>query len=300
MRLALGPALFYWSAERLLAFYDEIACAPVDVVYLGETVCSRRHSLRLPDWLALAERLAAAGKEVVLSTQVLVESDSDLKTLRRLAENGRYPVEANDHAAVRLLASAAPFVAGAALNVYNPQTLAVLAGLGARRWVAPVELSREALAAMQRELPPDMETEVLAWGRLPLAFSARCFTARHHNLQKDDCRFRCLDDPEGLPLETQEGEALLTLNGVQTLSTRVANLLPMLRELAALGVAVARVSPQLRGTAEVLALARAVLDGEVSPAQARERAAPLLGAAPCDGYWHGGPGMGWSGAQAAV
>lgn len=300
MRLALGPVLYYWRAEQLLAFYDEVAAAPVDVVYLGETVCSRRHSLRLPDWLALADRLAAAGKEVVLSTQALVESESDLKTVRRLAENGRHPVEANDHAAVRLLAGRGPFVAGASLNVYNPQTLAVLAGLGARRWVAPVELSRDALAAMQRELPPGMETEVLACGRLPLAFSARCFTARHHNLQKDDCQFRCLDDPEGLPLETQEGRAFLTLNGVQTLSTRVANLLPMLPELAALGVALARVSPQMRHTAALLALARAVLDGEVSPAECRERAAPLLSAEPCDGYWHGGAGMSWSAAGAAA
>jgi collagenase-like PrtC family protease len=43
-----------------------------------------------------------------------------------------------------------------------------------------------------------METELFGYGRLPLAFSARCFTARHYNLQKDDCQFRCLDHPDGL------------------------------------------------------------------------------------------------------
>jgi collagenase-like PrtC family protease len=44
-----------------------------------------------------------------------------------------------------------------------------------------------------------METEVFAYGRLPLAFSARCFTARHFNLQKDTCEFRCLEFADGMP-----------------------------------------------------------------------------------------------------
>ena len=46
----------------------------------------------------------------------------------------------------------------------------------------------------------DGATEAWAFGRLPLAFSARCFTARHHHLNKDDCGFRCLEDPDGLLL----------------------------------------------------------------------------------------------------
>jgi collagenase-like PrtC family protease len=40
----------------------------VDIVYLGETICSKRNQVRFEDWLAIAERLEAAGKEVVLST----------------------------------------------------------------------------------------------------------------------------------------------------------------------------------------------------------------------------------------
>ena len=83
MKLALGPVLYYWDKDTLLRFYDEIAQTPVDVVYLGETVCSRRHMLRTQDWLDLAESLALAGKEVVLSTQALLESESDLKKIGR-------------------------------------------------------------------------------------------------------------------------------------------------------------------------------------------------------------------------
>ena len=83
MNLSLGPLLYYWSRDDTLAFYDEAARWPVARVYLGESVCSRRHLLRLPDWLQLADTLAAAGKEVVLSSQTLIESESDLKTLRQ-------------------------------------------------------------------------------------------------------------------------------------------------------------------------------------------------------------------------
>jgi hypothetical protein len=50
----------------------------------------------------------------------------------------------------------------------------------------------------QAARPAGMETEVFAYGRLPLAFSARCFTARHFNLQKDDCQFKCIEFPDGL------------------------------------------------------------------------------------------------------
>src|SRR3990167_4935293 len=69
MKLALGPVLYYWDRDTMLGFYDEMAAAPVDIIFLGETVCSRRHLLRLQDYLEIAQRLAAAGKEVVARSQ---------------------------------------------------------------------------------------------------------------------------------------------------------------------------------------------------------------------------------------
>ncbi|HRH73101.1 MAG TPA: U32 family peptidase, partial [Zoogloea sp.] len=131
MKIALGPLLYYWPRQSTLAFYADMADAPVDVVYLGETVCSRRHELRLSDWLEVAEILAATGKEVVLSSQVLVESESDLKTLRRIVANGRFRVEANDMGAVHLLHSGdtpvRDWIAGPTLNIFNPTTLDLFA-----------------------------------------------------------------------------------------------------------------------------------------------------------------------------
>ncbi|MEK7840397.1 MAG: U32 family peptidase, partial [Pseudomonadota bacterium] len=73
--------------------------------------------------------------------------------------------------------------------------------------------------------PAGIETEMLAFGRLPLAFSARCFTARAYNLPKDDCGFRCRDYPEGMPLQTQEQKSFLTVNGIQVQSASVYSLL---------------------------------------------------------------------------
>ena len=288
MKLSLGPLLYYWSREDTLAFYAAVASWPVDIVYLGETVCSRRHLLRLPDWLDLAGRLTEAGKEVVLSTLPLIESESDLKQLRRIAANGRFTVEANDYGAVRLLARAgATFVAGPTLNVYNPDTLALLHELGAVRWVPPVEMGRDMLSAMP--VPADMQTELFAYGRLPLAYSARCFTARHYNLQKDDCQFRCLDHPDGLGLQTREGEDFLTLNGIQTQSGRVLSLAHRLDELE--GVDVLRLSPQSTHMARVVALFRGLLDGDIAVSEVPTRLDRLMPGAPCDGYWLGQAGM---------
>ncbi|HRP96144.1 MAG TPA: U32 family peptidase [Rhodocyclaceae bacterium] len=292
VKLALGPLLYYWSRQATLDFYAAIAESAADIVYVGETVCSRRHELRLDDWLEVADVLAAAGKEVVLSTQSLIESESDLKTLRRIVAQTRYRVEANEMSAVHLLAGAGrdDWIAGPALNVFNPPTLELLAGSGARRWVVAPEMSGAALAELQRGLAEPIETEVLAWGRLPLAHSARCFTARHFNLQKDTCEFRCLGMSDGIVLRTREGESFLTLNGVQTQSARVHNLLadlPAVTEVAD----VLRVSPQGEHTTDVLALFRAALDGTTSPQAAFEQSAAWMVDQPCNGFWHGRPGL---------
>jgi collagenase-like PrtC family protease len=292
MNLSLGPLLYYWPREDTLAFYDEAACWPLARIYLGESVCSRRHLLRLSDWLALAEKLAAAGKEVVLSSQTLIESESDLKTLRRIVSNGSFLVEANDWGAVRLLSEAdLPFVAGPTLNVYNHETLDVLAGLGAGRWLPPVEMSRAALAALLAHAPAGMETEVFAYGKLPLAYSARCFTARHYNLPKDDCQFRCLDHPDGLTLSTREGEAFLTLNGIQTQSAGVYSLIGELPALRDLGVASLRLSPQSHHMGRVVQAFQAALAGEHGQA---EKLARFMPGPAVDGYWHGRAGLEYS------
>lgn len=296
MQLTLGPILFYWSKEEVQSFYQAAANWPVDVVYLGETVCSRRREMKLHDWLDVAAQLDAAGKEVVLSTQTLLESEADLRQLNRLLDaiagsGRRWLVEASDLSAVQgCRERGLPFVGGAALNIYNSRTLQVLARQGLKRWCFPVELSRTTLADMQdfiQAQEPQLQTEVFAFGHLPLAWSARCFTARHHDLPKDRCLFICRNHPAGLTLRSQENQQLFTMNGIQTLSGSCSNLLHQLPEMQALGVSHVRLSPVAEGMAEVVAAFDAARQGQ----QPVRDPLQLLDLDGCNGYWFGLPGM---------
>ena len=291
--LSVGPLPYFWPRERTLAFYEALADAPVNAVYLGETVCAKRRALSPDDWIAVGRELAAAGREVVLSTLTLIEARSELGAVRRLCDNGEFAIEANDYSAVQLCAErGVPFVGGSALNVYNAETLALLVNRGLYRWLPPVECSRESLIALQwewdeLEAGPMPATELFALGRLPLAWSARCFTARAHGRPKDDCGFVCAEHPGGLALETQEGERFLTLNGIQTQSGRPVDLLPHLGGIAELDVALLRVSPMPVDMPALLRECRGVLDGELPGARIAERLAEPT----CDGYWQGRAGM---------
>lgn len=299
MKIALGPPLYYWPRDTVLRYYEAIADTAVDLVYLGETVCSRRHELRLSDWLELAARLRAAGKDVVLSTQVLLESGSEVGTMHRVTTNGEYLVEANDMGAVRQLAGNLPFVAGPHLNLYNLPSLAWMASLGASRWVVPLEMRRTDLLVLQKGKPAGLQTEVFAYGRMPLAFSARCFTARQRNLPKDDCQFSCIEHPDGLTLRTREQQAFLVLNGIQTQSAKVCNLVQEMDDIEALGVDIVRLSPQAQHMPEVIAIFDAVRRRELDGAAALARLLPLMPEQACNGYWHGHPGMDQVAADAA-
>ena len=122
-RLSLGPLQFHWPKADMQSLYRQVAKSRVDIVYLGETVCSKRREFRHQDWLDTAEQLTATGKSVVLSTFALVEAQSELGYIRRLCENGELLVEANDMAAVQMLAGKVPFVAGPTLNIVNQRAL---------------------------------------------------------------------------------------------------------------------------------------------------------------------------------
>lgn len=293
MKLSLGPNLYFWQREQVIDFYRQAAEWPVDIVYLGEVVCSKRRALKLDDWLGIAAELTDAGKQVVLSTLALVEAESELKTMRRIVDNEGYLVEVNDMAAVQMAADRRPFVAGPHLNVYNPESLSLMHSSGAGRWVMPVELSHDTLGMLLETAPSGMETEVFAWGRLPLAFSARCFTARHFSLPKDDCQLRCGDYPDGIVMHSQEEQAFLSINGIQTQSATTTCLLAETAQMATMGVNVLRLSPQSQHMGEIVRVFAEVMNGDLSAEKGLESLRAYTTDELSNGFWYGEAGMAW-------
>lgn len=294
MKLSLAPIPYFWPKRVVMEFYAQVRDWPLDIVYLGETVCSKRRELNLDDWLGIGDDLARAGKEVVLSSLALMEAESELAQLRRMVRNGRYAVEANDMAVVHLAVAGVPFVIGGHINVYNERTLKFLHGLGAIRWVLPPETSESNLTLLSRNRPAGLEMEVTGWGTLPLAFSARCFSARAHDRSKDGCGFICADYPDGVPLYSQDGRSFLVINGIQTRSAAIQNLVGQVDELAGAGLDILRIVPQSNGSADIVEIFRVLVDGRQSPEEARHRLAHYAEAQFCNGYWNGGPGKQWN------
>ncbi len=294
MRISLGPIQYFWPAEKVYDFYEQVKTWPVDIVYLGENVCAKRREIKLDDWLRIAKGLTAAGKHVVLSTMVLLEADSELSRLKRICNNESYPVEANDLSAVYLLKEVREFVAGPHINMYNTETIKLLSHLGAYRWVMPMELSAQTLQGLLENKPDNLETEVFSYGHIPLSFSARCFTARKHNLPKDQCNFLCKQDDQGVALYTQENNKLFNINGIQLQSGIPCNLIAAIEQMRSLKVDVVRLSPQINNMATVVEMFRKAIDKKITQTEIDLWLTEDSNNSEwCNGYWYGQPGMDW-------
>lgn len=278
----------------MLDFYQQAADSAADIIYLGEVICSKRRLVKPEDWLAIGNELKQSGKEVILSSLTLLEAASETSSLKRLCQNDTFMVEANDISAVQILSTAGrKFVTGPSVNIYNSRSLKLLADKGLQRWVLPVELGLDTLRDLQSERPEGVETEVFALGRLPLAYSARCYTARSHNLPKDDCQYKCLDYPDGSLLKTREDQPFLVLNGIQTQSALTHQVLDQLPDLVSLGVDVMRISPQHNHTMEIVEIFDTARKGaELDPLG--EKLLNLLPLGACNGYLLEQAGMDFS------
>lgn len=282
MKYALGAILYYWPKLEVEAFYQAAQHSSADIIYLGETVCSKRRVMKVGDWLDLAKQLANSGKQVVLSTLALIQAPSELNELKRYVENGEFLLEANDLGAVNMAAERhLPFVAGHALNCYNAYTLRLLHKQGMVRWCMPVELSRDWLSDLLDQCDAlgfrdQFDVEVLSYGHLPLAYSARCFTARSEDRPKDECETCCINYPQGRAMLSQENQQVFVLNGIQTQSGYCYNLGNELASMQGL-VDIVRLSPQGIDTLAMIDRFRANEQGQAPLALAHN--------ADCNGYW---------------
>jgi len=257
--LTLGPVFFNWAPEHWRDFYFRIADeAPIDTVVIGETVCAKRMAFFEPHLPEVIERLESAGKEVVIATLGLIMNRRERDTVAALTAIEDWRVEANDVSALAALAGR-PHAIGPMINVYNEATLAFLVERGASRVTLPPELPAASLKVLAGASNVDLEVQV--FGRMGLATSARCYHARAHGLHKDGCQFVCAEDPDGMTVDTLEGEAFLAVNGTQTLSYSYLNLSAEVADLKAMGIHRFRLSPQDTDMVLIATAWRDLLDG---------------------------------------
>lgn len=288
--LTLGPLFFHWPAERLRNFYFRIADeAAFERVHIGEVVCGKRMPFSDPVWPEVIERLERGGKEVVLSTLAAPATVRERKAIAELCADDERLVEVNDITALPARGGR-PFVTGPFLNVYNEATAHFLVGRGAKTICPPVELSLETVGGIASACP-EVEFEMFAFGRLPLALSGRCYHARLHGLHKDSCQFTCEQDLDGLAVDTLDDQSFLAINGVQTLSAEVHAALFDQATLSRHGITRLRLSPHDCNMVEVAEIFRALLDEMEDPESARFRLSNLeLPGNLVDGYARGKAG----------
>lgn len=292
--ISLGPILFNWKPETWRDFYFRIADeAPVDTVYLGEVVCSKRSVLFEPYFDEVTERLKASRKIVVYSTLSEVMLKLDRQVVDSVCELDSL-IEANDGSALARL-SGKPHHVGPFVNVYNEETVSFLARNGARNFCLPAELPATAIGVLcERASSLGTTTEVQVFGRISLALSARCYHARAHGRTKDSCQFVCESDPDGMELRTLDARPFLAVNGIQTLSFDYLNLIDNLDELRGIGVSRFRLSPHTCDMVAVASIFRSALDRRISSSEGIERLKGLnLGAPFSNGFYHGMPGHQW-------
>lgn len=294
-QLTLGPVLYNWAAESWRDFYFQVADeAPVDTVFLGEVVCSKRAALFDSYLEEVVTRLDRSGKNLVFSTLAEVTSNIDRRAMERVATSHEFFIEANDASALWYL-DGRPHAIGPYMNVYNEDSLDFFASNGACSICLPPEMPASGIAALGRQAGElGVELEVQVYGRIPLALSARCYHARAHDLTKDSCQFICDRDPDGMVLQTLEGRPFLAINGIQTQSYTCLNLAGELDELSSSGISRFRISPQSTGTVEVTETFHALLNKELSPAEASVCLQECgLDAPFSNGFYHQQPGFEW-------
>jgi len=291
-KLTLGPIAYHWSADRRRDFYARIADeAPVDEVYLGEVICSKRAPFHEPDLPATIERLERAGKTVILSTLAEVMLKRERKATADIAAMEAPEIEVNNASGLYARGTA-PHRIGPFMNAYNEATIAWMARQGATHVCLPPELPAGAIAiAAQAARDLWLGVEVQVFGRASLAVSARCYHARAHGRTKDNCQFVCEEDADGMPLSTRDDRPILRVNGIQTQSESYVDLLPETARLVADGVTHLRLMPQDVDMVAVAGLFRSVLDGALPVAEADARLRDVCaGHSFSNGFYYGAAG----------
>lgn len=283
LKISVGPAPLHWGVGKLKSLYRELAQAPVDYVYVGETACPSRACFPHDFVSQICNELTTAGTEVYASSPILVREEKQRRTFGRLAElTGR--IEINSSA---FLESARFYAAtaGGSLNVYNSVVANILAEHMVNRVVLPCELNMKSIGSIAGRC--DVAIEVVVHGHIPVGISATCLTTR--SLGDGGCEKLCQSYPEGMVLEASD-RPLFRIEGLQTLSAASCCLVEYLEQLEEAGVDTVRILPQWNHTARIVRIYRDVLDHRRPCREAMAELKSLSSAGLCNGWFLGKAG----------
>lgn len=239
MKISLAPLPLNYSLSTLHQFYEEVAASDfIDCVYIGEVFCPKR-LFSLQSYLKFKEILEQAGKEVVFSTYALPTKEEDFVQVLPFIEATDL-IEVNSLGFLAFLKKQAPhknFLMGSNCNLYNIHDFEIARDWGSKGAVSHFDLLEETVEAVlvKNVLP----LEVPIYGRFPLAFSWRCYTALFFGKKRGGCELVCQTKTD-LSLKNLEGEAAFVVNGNLIESGRTICLFELGKKLAELGAAFGR------------------------------------------------------------
>lgn len=293
MEISLGSAPFSWGKEKIRNFYKEIESTKVDNVFVGDTICHKRHFFSVEELKEIIDGLKSSGKKVFVSTLALVTNNKELKSIEKLVCLGD-GTEANMMGVFNYfrdensVVEGKELIAGAFLNIYNWKSAEYLSKFNVERIIMPFEIGYQSIADITKNI--SSKVEVYAWGNLPTALSWRCYTARSLDLSRDNCNMVCLDYPEGMVLETVDKQDLFVINGPQILSAKTHCLIEHMDKLKEIGVDSIRIEPSLKNTTEIIDIYNQVIKGDLDGKDAVEVLSKFADHGLCNGWFLGKPG----------
>ncbi len=261
-KITLGPMLFNWPEKKKLDFYNMIADeANVDIVYIGEVICQKRFACWGKIYDNIVERLTQAGKEVIISSLALINTEEELRIIKEYISNSELTIEANDVSIINIIGDR-KYCIGPYINVYNEEALNFYIGKGISHITFSPELPQDSIKTLASL--KTTEYEISVFGRIPLAISARCAHARIYNQKKSNCKYVCEKDLNGLKVSTLDSQPFLTINGLQTMSYTYCNMLGEIDYLQKLGIHRFRIYPHDYDMLKIINIYQNVIEKKLS------------------------------------
>ena len=277
-----------------------------DAVYMGGPMMQMRANHVGFNWDTLTEAsglIHGAGKKMYVTVNIFPDSH-EIPLLgdysKRLKEIGVDALIVSDLGAIAEIKEKNPDMEvhlSTQANCMNYKAAQVYYNMGVKRIVLARELTIESIAELRANIPADMELEAFVHGAMCMSYSGRCMisaytTGRSANKGKcaQSCRWKYYLMEEKRPGEYFPVEE--TENGMEILSSKELCCVDILDKLEAAGVNSFKIEGRMRtpyyvGT--VVNAYRMLMDGKITPAEAREEVDTASHRPFCTGFYLGDP-----------